>query len=326
MRALIVVAVVSLLAGCGGTVRKPFRPLSTTQTMGELVGRIVAAGDIACAPSDPSFDGGHGTRNRCHMQATADVLLSVHPIAVLTMGDNQYERGRLSDFLQSYDRSWGRLKAVTHPTAGNHEYWTANAAGYFEYFGTAAGTLGKGYYSFDLGGWHLIALNSNCRHVGGCGLGSPQELWLRDDLRRHRGGCTLAYWHHPRFSSGIHGSNRAYVAFWRDLYEAGADIVLAGHDHHYERFAAQDPEGNPDTTRGLREFVVGTGGKGGFQGFYRFLPVGGYRNPNSEVRNSDTFGVLLLTLYSKGYEWSFAPETGKTFTDFGFAMCHVISP
>jgi len=325
MRASIVVAV-ALLAGCGGAARKPIRPVYVAPTTEEPIGRIAAAGDIACDPGDPNFNRGLGTRNRCHMQATSDLLLSVQPVAVLTLGDNQYQRGRLSDFLQSYDSSWGRLKAITHPTAGNHEYWTTNAAGYFKYFGPAAGPLGEGYYSFDLGRWHLIALNSNCHHVGGCDLGSRQELWLRDDLRRHQGKCTIAYWHHARFSSGIHGSNRAYVAFWRDLYESGADIVLAGHDHHYERFAPQDPNGNPDHSRGLREFVIGTGGKGGYRGFYRFLPIGGYRNSNSEVRNADTFGILGLTLYSTGYEWRFVPERGKTFTDSGFAMCHAVTP
>jgi hypothetical protein len=294
--------------------------------MGELIGSVAVAGDIACDPNEPSFHAGLGTRKRCHMQATSDLLLSIHPAAVLTLGDNQYERARLSDFIRSYDVSWGRLKTITHPTAGNHEYWTTNAAGYFAYFGDAAGPNGDGYYSFDFGGWHLIALNSNCHHVGGCGQGSPQERWLRDDLHRHHGKCTLAYWHHARFSSGIHGSNRAYVAFWRDLYESGADVVLAGHDHHYERFAPQDPDGNPDPSHGLREFVVGTGGKGGYQGFYRFLPIGGYRNPNSEVRNSGTFGVLVLRLYSQGYEWRFVPERGKTFSDFGFATCHTVAP
>jgi hypothetical protein len=324
MRTVIIVAVV--LASCGGPVRKPIRPVHVEQTMGEPIETIAAAGDIACDPGEPSFHAGLGTRNRCHMHATSDLLLSVHPAAVLTLGDNQYERGRLSDFLRSYDISWGRLKTVTHPTAGNHEYWTTNAAGYFAYFGGAAGPLGDGYYSFDLGGWHLIALNSNCRHVGGCGDGSRQESWLRDDLHRHRGKCTLAYWHHARFSSGIHGSNRDYVAFWRDLYESGADVVLAGHDHHYERFAPQDPNGNSDPFRGLREFVVGTGGKGGYRGFYRFLPIGGYRNPNSEVRNADTFGILVLTLHPEGYEWSFVPEHGKTFTDSGFGTCHAASP
>jgi len=323
MRRLVIVAVAFLLAGCSGTVRKPIPPVYVAQTMGEPIGRIAAAGDIACDPSDPSFNAGLGTHNRCYMQATSDLLLSVHPEAVLTLGDNQYERGRLSDFLQSYERSWGRLKAITHPTAGNHEYGTANAAGYFAYFGSAAGPLGKGYYSYDLGSWHLIALNSNCRHVGGCERGSPQEQWLRDDLRSHAGMCILAYWHHARFSSGIHGSHHEYGPFWEDLYSAGADLVLVGHDHHYERFAPLDPAGERDSLRGIREFVVGTGGKGGWgeSGFYRFVPFGNRHNPNSEVR-AEAIGVLALTLYSTGYDWRFVAQPGQAFQDFGTEMCH----
>jgi len=286
---------------------------------------VAAAGDIACDPNDSNYNGGSGNNHRCHMQATSDLLLSLHPAAVLTMGDNQYQRGALEAFRESYDSTWGRLKAITHPTAGNHEYWTPQAAGYFAYFGSAAGPPGKGYYSFDLGGWHIVALNSICQHVGGCGFNSPQEQWLREDLRVHHGECLLAYWHHPRFSSGITGSHRAYTAFWQDLYQAGADVVLGGHDHHYERFAPQDSQGRPDPPRGIREFVVGTGGKGGFSGFYRFLPFGGRRNPNSEARNSGTFGVLVLTLHPAGYAWSFVAEPGKTFRDSGTGLCHAFA-
>ncbi len=311
--------------GCSGTTRKavqarPIYGTSTAQPGPAVV--VAAAGDIACDPKDINYKGGSGTATRCRMRATSDLLLTINPTAVLTLGDDQYPHGRLNDFLQSYDSTWGRLKGITHPTPGNHEYWTANAAGYFAYFGDAAGPPGKGYYSFDLGAWHLIALNSNCRHVGGCGFNSPQEQWLREDLRNNRAKCVLAYWHNARFSSGIHGSNRAYTSFWRDLYEAGADLVLVGHDHDYERFAPLDPEGRLDQQRGIREFVVGTGGKGGFRGFYRFLPVRGHRNPNTEVRNSDTFGVLVLTLRPGSYEWTFKPEAGKTFSDWGTGPCH----
>ncbi len=317
------------LVGCGHIAQKPVQVLpvygapSISAAPAVVVG---AAGDIACDPIDPNYKGGAGTTHRCHMKATSDLLLSIHPTAVLTMGDNQYWRGTLEAFLQSYDSTWGRVKAMTHPAAGNHEYWTPQAAGYFAYFGSAAGPVGKGYYSFDVGAWHMIALNSNCRHVDGCDFNSPQERWLREDLRIHQGQCLLAYWHHPRFSSGINGSHRASTPFWRDLYEAGADIVLGGHDHHYERFAPQDPQGRTDPSRGIREFVVGTGGKGGFSGFYRFLPFGGHRNPNSEVRNSGTFGVLLLTLRSMGYDWNFVPEVGKTFQDSGTGLCHAFVP
>jgi hypothetical protein len=313
------------LLGCSGAAR---RPAQARYGAPELTGPgvvVATAGDIACDPKSRNYNRRFGTTKKCHMKATSDLLLSIHPTAVLTLGDNQYQRGELRAFLESYDSTWGRLKATTHPVPGNHEYWTAAAAGYFAYFGDAAGLIAKGYYSFDLGDWHLIALNSNCGHVGGCGLGSPQERWLHEDLRLHQGKCVLAYWHHARFSSGIHGSNRAYDPFWRDLYEAGADIVLSGHDHHYERFAPLNPEGKLDQKRGLREFVVGTGGKGGWRGFYRFLPFGDRRNPNSEVQNSDTFGVLVLTLRPAGYQWRFLPEPGETFTDSGTGLCHTLT-
>ncbi|MGH2416500.1 MAG: metallophosphoesterase family protein, partial [Microcystaceae cyanobacterium] len=226
----------------------------------------------------------------------------------------QYPAGALSDFNTSYDPTWGRVKEIAHPVVGNHEYGTSGASGYFSYLGTAAGDPKKGYYSYDVGRWHLIALNSNCQEVGGCGVGSPQEKWLKADLAAHPAKCTLAYWHHPRFSSALHGNNRAYDAFWQDLYAAGAEIVLNGHDHDYERFASQTPSATADSKRGIREFVVGTGGKS----LYPFLQV----QPNSEVRDNETYGVLKLTLHSNGYSWQFMPVKGKTFTDSGRGVCH----
>ncbi|HEX8860227.1 MAG TPA: metallophosphoesterase [Actinomycetes bacterium] len=270
---------------------------------------IVAAGDTACE-SDRMV-----TQTTCHQQATSDLAIRLAPTAVLALGDMQYERGGLQGFQNAYDRSWGRLKRIIHPVPGNHEYLSAGARGYFDYFGAAAGDPQNGYYSFDLGAWHLIALNSQCGWVsGGCGPGSPQERWLKADLAAHHNACTLAYWHEPRFSSGQHGSNPNYDAFWRDLYQANADVVLVAHDHDYERFAPQDPDRRPDTNRGIREFVVGTGGKN----HYRFKAA----QPNSQVRNGDTFGVLELTLHPTGYSWRFVPEAGKTFTDSGSTACH----
>jgi hypothetical protein len=198
---------------------------------------------------------------------------------------------------------------------GNHEYGTPGATAYFDYFGPAAGERGKGYYSYDLGTWHLVVLNSNCRPVGGCGPGSPQERWLRADLAKHHARCTLAYWHHPRFSSGWHGSDPSYQAFWQALSEHDADVVLVGHDHDYERFAPQTASGAVDSRRGIREFVVGTGG-----GSYREFPS--RAAANSEIRNDKTFGVLRLVLGPSEYSWRFIPEAGKTFTDSGTASCH----
>jgi len=275
---------------------------------------IVAAGDIACDPADASFNGGAGSANTCRMKVTSDLVASINPVAVLPLGDNQYEDGTLPKYQQSYEPTWGRLKSITHPAVGNHEYLQPRASGYFSYFGSAAGDPTKGYYSYDLGAWHLIALNSNCAPAGGCRAGSPQELWLKADLAASPAFCTLAYWHHPRFSSGLHGTDPAYDAFWRALYQGRADVVLVGHDHDYERFAPQDPNGAADRLRGIREFVVGTGGRS----HYRFRT----REPNSEVRDSSTFGVLVLTLHPTGYDWRFVPEPGRSFTDAGSGSCH----
>lgn len=282
-----------------------------------LAGRIpviAAAGDIACDPQDPSYNNARGTANKCRMKATSDLLINAGLAAVLPLGDEQYEIGTSSAFQQSYDRTWGRVKSISHPVVGNHEYATPDAKGYYSYFGSAAGDSSKGYYSYDIGSWHLIALNSSCSEVGGCGVGSPQEQWLKADLAAHPNVCTLAYWHQPRFSSGKHGSDPAYDAFWKNLYAAKAEIVLNGHDHTYERFAPQTPDGAKDATRGIREFVVGSGGKN----HYSFEKI----EPNSEVRNADTYGVINLTLHPNSYDWQFVPEKGKSFTDSGRGYCH----
>lgn len=274
---------------------------------------VIAVGDLVCDPDDPNYNGGAGTPVACRHQATSDLAITRNPDAVLTLGDNQYENGARAKFDAAYHPTWGRLKSVTHPSPGNHDYGTGGAAGYFSYFGSAAGPGSTGWYSFDLGAWHLIALDSNCLGAGGCGVGSPQELWLRDDLARNAGKCTLAYWHHPRFSSGFYGNDPASDAWWRDLYTAGADVVLVGHEHTYERFARQNPSGAADPVRGLRQFVVGTGGAD----HHRFARV----EANSLLRNSETFGVLELRLHPGGYDWQFLPTAGGTFTDSGSDTC-----
>ena len=274
---------------------------------------IAAAGDIACDPANASYNGGQGTATECRQLATSNLLLSGGYAAVLTLGDNQYEDGAYTKYTTSYDPSWGRVKASTKPVPGNHEYVTANATGYFQYFGPAAGDPAKGYYSYDVGTWHLIALNSNCASVGGCGAGSPQEQWLRADLGAHANACTLAYWHHPRFSSGSHGNDTTVAPLWQALYDWNADVVLAGHDHDYERFAPQDPFANADSSRGLREIVVGTGGRS----HYGFSTI----RANSQVRDSTSYGILELTLHPTGYDWRFVAAVGSFF-DSGSAGCH----
>lgn len=267
--------------------------------------RIAAAGDIACEP------GWTSTTSRCRMKATANLIARRGFVAVLPLGDTQYEDGALWKFRRSYRPTWGRVKSITYPVVGNHEYHTPSADGYFDYFGAAAG--GRGYYSLALDEWHLVVLNSTCFAVGGCGRGSPQLRWLREDLDADASACTLAAWHQPRFSSGPHGNDRAFDRFWRALYGDGAEVVLNGHDHLYERFAAQDPDRNRDRERGIREFVVGTGGGS----LYEVERV----RPNSVARRTDAFGVLALTLHPDGYEWRFVSIGGRTL-DSGSTPCH----
>jgi acid phosphatase type 7 len=262
---------------------------------------LVGAGDIAdCAHLSGA-------------EATAKLLDGI-PGTVFTAGDNAYEGGTAEQFAKCYDPTWGRQKGRTRPSVGNHEFHSGGATPYFGYFGAAAGDPSKGYYSYDLGSWHIVVLNSECAEVGGCQQGSTQEKWLRQDLKSHPAACTVAYWHKPLFSSGSkHGNDPQVKAFWQDLYQARATVVINGHDHDYERFAAQNPEGKPDAANGIREFVAGTGGKS-HRPFAAPLPT-------SEVRNADTYGVLKLTLHAKSYDWEFVPEAGNTFHDSGSGSC-----
>ncbi len=259
---------------------------------------LVGAGDIASCSSSGD-------------EATATLLDGIAG-TVFTAGDNAYDNGSSTDYSNCYDPSWGRHKARTRPSPGNHEYYTPGAASYFHYFGPLAGDSGKGYYSFDLGDWHVISLNSNIS----MSAGSTQETWLRQDLAASTKQCTLAYWHHPRFSSGTtHGSEAATQPLWQALYDYGAEIVISGHEHNYERFAPQTPTGVVDPVQGIREFVVGTGGKEHYNDL-------GTPLPNSEVFNGTTFGVLKLTLSAGSYTWEFIPEAGGMFTDSGSGTCH----
>jgi acid phosphatase type 7 len=260
----------------------------------------VAAGDIASCTSSGD-------------EATARLLDRI-PGTVAVLGDSAYPDGSTSDFARCYAPSWGRHKARTRPAVGNHEYQTAGAAGYFDYFGPAAGNRRRGYYSYDLGSWHVVVLNSNC-WVAGCAAGSAQQRWLRADLRAARHACTVAYWHHPLFTSGAnHGPSAEVRPLVRTLYEYGVDVALTGHNHNYERFAPQDPDGRADPGRGIRAFVIGTGGAS----HYGFGDIAA----NSEARSADTFGVLRLTLGEGRYAWRFVPVAGGSFTDRGTGTCH----
>ena len=270
--------------------------VSTSTSTPEPDPVLVGSGDIAHCNSEGD-------------ELTASLLDGIAG-TIFTTGDNVYRDGSPEEFANCYDPSWGRHKERTYPSPGNHDYHTTDGAGYFEYFGSRAGEPGKGYYSYDLGEWHVIVLNSNLSVKAG----SPQDQWLRDNLAAHPVACTLAYWHHPRFSSGtVHGSNESMQPLWEALYEYGADVVLVGHEHNYERFAPQDPQGIADAARGIRQFVIGSGGRS----HYEFgTPIA-----NSEVRNSNTSGLLKLTLHSGSYSWEFIPEPGKIFTDSGNSPC-----
>jgi acid phosphatase type 7 len=278
---------------------------------------IAAAGDIACDPADPYYYNGLGDATHCRQQYVSNLLVNAGLTAVLPLGDLQYDSASYADFQASYHPSWGRVKAITRPVLGNHE--PGGGSGYFDYFNGSgvksgpAGERGKGYYSFNIGTWHLIALNSNCARTP-CGAGSAQERWLRGDLYANRNKCTLAYWHHPRFSSGHDGNNTVMQAIWTALYEGGAEVALTGHSHNYERFAPMNASGKRDRPLGMREFVVGTGGA--------FFTGVSSPKPNSEVRQNTTYGVLKITLRPTKYTWKFTPEAGKTFSDSGSSDCH----
>jgi hypothetical protein len=268
---------------------------------------LVGAGDIArnCIEGD----------ELTNSEATARLLDSI-PGDVFAVGDLAYEDGTSDQFIQCYEQTWGRHKARTHPVPGNHDYHTADGAGYHSYFGDAAGEPGKGYYSYDLGAWHIITLNSNCSDAGGCGPSSDQYRWLQNDLAAKQGtACVAALWHHPVFTAGPHEDDEGGMTpIFQLLYDVGADLVISGHDHYYERWAPISPAGELDTVRGLRQFVVGTGGRS------LYTPE---RSPaNLELENHETYGVLKLTLSETSYAWQFVHVAGSSFTDSGTQACH----
>jgi hypothetical protein len=293
---------------------------------------VAAVGDMACWPGDPSYNAGNGTATACRQRYVSDLLVDPAPTALLDLGDNQYDNGDLASYRAVYDPTFGRANAVVFPSLGNAEYDTGGARGFFDYFASAGVTsrivssdadashFSDGYYSFDIGAWHLIALNSNCRKVGGCGGGSPQEEWLKNDLAANPYRCTLAYWHHPRWNTGELGDDPATSAFWTDLYNAHADLVLNGHgNHHYERFAPRNPGGALDAAKGVREFIASTGGQS------HGTPPKGSGSSTSQVTDYTSFGVLALTLHAGTYDWRFMPEVGGSFTDSGTGTCHWVT-
>lgn len=276
---------------------------------------VYAAGDIAdCRYSRPAYSGAARTAAIIEAGLARDA-----GAVVLSLGDHSYPDGVAAEFQHCYQPTWGRFRDRTYPAPGNHEYATAGAGGYFDYFGARAGPQRRGYYSFELGAWHLVSLNSDLHGAAD----AAQLLWLKDDLARHPRRCTLAYWHAPLYSSGGHAASTHMRAVWQALYAAGADVVLSGHDHNYERFAPQDADGRPDVAHGLRQFVAGTGGA--------FLTPVRLTKPNSEVLDNSHHGVLKLVLKEDGYAWDFlAAADGNEvpdapppeFHDSGAAACH----
>lgn len=286
------VALLALTAGAGGSAAQQ----STKQDP-----VLIGAGDIA------------DCTDLAGAEATAK-LLEANPGTVMAVGDLAYPDGTKENF-ECYDKTWGRVKARTRPAVGNHEFHSTSATYYFQYFGSVAGNFKDGFYSYNLGAWHIIVLNSECKEVGGCEAGSREEKWLRVDLAAHPAACTLSYFHKPLFSSGAkHGNDPELKPIFQALYDAHADVVVNGHDHDYERFAPQNPEGKADSKYGVREIVAGTGGKS-HRPFAQPLPT-------SEVRDDTAFGVLKLTLHPTAYDWVFLPEPGKQFTDSGSGLCH----
>ena len=296
-----------------GTVRT--RGLSLRLVVGVTVGPALPGPFPWPAPpfgAEPVIAGaGDIASSTLGAETTAKLLDEIDPDVVYTTGDNAYPDGAAADYARFYAPTWGRHRARTLPTPGNHDYHQPGAGPYFDYFGALAGERGSGYYAYSLGAWRLYALNSNIP----MNAGSPQETWLQLDLAANPRACVLAYWHHPRFSAGRYGDDTKSEAIWRVLYDAKAEVVVNGHDHNYQRYAPMSPAGAVAQEGGIREFVVGTGGNEPYELVPR--PDG-----TREVADDLTIGVLKLTLLRHGYDWQFVSEPGKTFTDRGSGVCH----
>ena len=274
----------------------------TAQPIGDPV--FIGAGDIASCtlPGDEE--------TAALIDNVIASMKGIAKVTVFTAGDNAYETGSPVEYSLCYNPTWGRFKKITRPAPGNHEYVMPYAIGYFQYFGRLAGPPNLGYYSFDLGAWHLISLDSDQDER----IAGYQGKWLQADLKANQGKCILAYWHHPIFSSQGVDTNPRVRDFWTLLYHYGATVVVNGHVHVYERFAPQTPAGRLDPQKGIREFIVGTGGAALNGPFTR-------RGPNSEVRDNSTWGVIKFTLHPTSYDWEFIPVKDSMFHDSGSAHC-----
>jgi Calcineurin-like phosphoesterase len=286
---------------------------------------VAAAGDIACDPNSPNFNKGRGVKDFCHQKATSDLIKKMSPDAVFALGDLQYQAGSLYNFEESYGPTWGRFKDITYPILGNHEYGSPGAEGYFAYFGSRAApqepdclAACRGYYSFDLGPWHVVALNNICTELpdrDGCGHRSAQNRWLEKDLKAadRTAACTVVLMHEPRWSSS-HRNSPELTALITTMYHNGVDLVLSGDSHTYERFAPQTPSSRVDKTRGITQIVIGTGGAH----FTNLQP----RGPNSAASRDHVFGVLQLTLQDGRFKWDYRADPATPFHDSGSQDCH----
>ena len=284
---------------------------------------LAVAGDVACATTESGYNGGAGTPGHCHERATAALIGAMNPAAVLMLGDGQYNSGSLAEYNASYGTTWGTYKSITKPTVGNHEYGSSGASGFWNYFGSIATPLQpscrskcNGWYSFNIGAWHIVNINAECTQTGGgagCATGSPQEVWLKQDLAASTAKCTLVMGHRPRWSSNSFAS--ADIApLISDMYAAGVDLYMSGHSHSYERFAPQNPSGGADAAKGIREIVIGTGGE--------FFTGMGTVAANSQLRKTNIFGVGKLTLHPTSYDLSFVADPSTPFTDTTSGTCH----
>lgn len=287
-----------------------------------------AVQSLPAQPCDPVLAGAGdiGSCGSLGDEATADVLDDI-PGTVFTLGDNVYETGSPDQFAQCYDPAWGRHRARTRPVSGNHEYYTNNAAGYYAYFGAAAGDPYEGYYSYDLGAWHIIVLNSECQIIGGCFTDSPQGQWLHDDLEATSASCVMAMWHKPVVTVGPHaGDEGGILPLWQMLYDAGADLVLNGHDHNYQRYGTLNRTASEADPNGMREITAGTGGRNQTDIDPAWVPLAPALEvwgdqPNDGDGHDASYGVLRLTLHEGSYDWAFVPVAAQTFTDSGTANC-----
>jgi acid phosphatase type 7 len=325
LSALVVSALLVLTTACSGTPSQLPSPSSASQPVAASASASPPAAPPATASTTPSGS------LAASPAATPAVVLAVGDIAacgietdervaeivaaeegtLLTLGDHAYDNATAEEFEECYDPAWGEFRERTRPTIGNHEYHTDRGAPYWEYFGDAAGTPGEGWYSFDLGGWHIVALNSVCEVVD-CDADSPQGEWLAQDLAESDASCTLAFWHFPRYSSGPEGGTSAMAELWEMLDREGAEVVLSGHAHIYERLVPLDGGGYDDPD-GIRQFIVGTGGRS----LYQFGDI----EPASAARTNEVYGVLKLTLHPESYDWEFLPVGETDFSDSGSAEC-----